>query len=69
MRETGLDDLRDVYCEHAPDAFSPVPGGWGRLGATRCDLARVDRATLSSALRAAHGLARPKPKARRAREA
>jgi hypothetical protein len=53
--------LRDFYCEHAPDAFSPVPGGWGHRGATRCDLSRVDNATLKSALRAAHALAEPRP--------
>ena len=35
-------DLRDFYCEQAPDAFSPVPGGWGRNGATLCDLLVVD---------------------------
>jgi hypothetical protein len=23
-------DLRDFYCEQAPHAFTPVPGGWGR---------------------------------------
>src|SRR3954447_24990624 len=27
-------DLRDFYCEQAPHAFSPVPGGWG-TGAPR----------------------------------
>lgn len=53
-------DLRDFYCEQAPDAFAPVPGGWGRKGATRCELAAVDEATLLSALRAAHELAQPK---------
>ena len=58
-------DLRDFYCEQVPDAFSPVPGGWGRMGATRCDLAAVDEPTLISALAAAHRLARPKPKGRR----
>jgi hypothetical protein len=57
-------DLRDFYCEQAPDAFSPVPGGWGRKGATRCLLDTVDEATLVSALRSAHQLAAPKPKAR-----
>jgi hypothetical protein len=55
-------DLRDFYCEQEPEIFSPVPGGWGRMGATRCDLARADEATLGSALKAAHGLALPKPK-------
>ena len=55
-------DTRDFYCEQAPAIFVPVPGGWGRMGATRCDLARVDEATLLSALKAAHALAAPKPK-------
>ncbi len=57
-------DLRDFYCEQAPHAFAPVPGGWGRMGATRCDLAAVDEATLTSALMAAHQLALPKTKKR-----
>lgn len=53
-------DLRDFFCEQAPHAFTPVPGGWGRMGATRCDLQTVDEATLASALIAAHKLAGPK---------
>jgi hypothetical protein len=53
-------ELRDFYCEQEPAAFSPVPGGWGRMGATRCDLAAVDEPTLLSALTAAHRLALPK---------
>jgi hypothetical protein len=57
-------DLRDFYCEQAPEAFAPVPGGWGRLGATRCDLTAVDEATLVSALQASHLRAAPKPKKR-----
>src|SRR4051794_41153698 len=52
-------DLRDFFCEQAPVAFTPVPGGWGRRGATRCDLHNVDEATLMSALRTAHQLAMP----------
>jgi hypothetical protein len=57
-------DLRDFYCEQAPHAFRPVPGGWGRMGITRCDLDAVDEATLASALQAAHRLAAPKAKRR-----
>ena len=57
-------DLRDFYCEQAPHAFAPVPGGWGRMGATRCDLETVDEPTLLSALQAAHQLAAPKPRRR-----
>jgi environmental stress-induced protein Ves len=56
-------DMRDFYCEQAPHAFSPVPGGWGQRGATRCDLLTVDEADLISALHAAHKLAAPKPAA------
>jgi hypothetical protein len=52
--------MRDFYCEQAPDAFAPVPGGWGKKGATRCDLRVVDEATLKSALLAASGLASPR---------
>jgi hypothetical protein len=55
-------DLRDFFCEQAPHAFAPVPGGWGRMGATRCTLDTVDEPTLASALHAAHALAGPKPK-------
>jgi hypothetical protein len=53
-------DLRDFYCKQAPKAFAPVPGGWGRMGATRCDLEAVDEATLTGALKAAHALAAPR---------
>jgi hypothetical protein len=55
-------DLRDFYCEQMPHAFSPVPGGWGVRGATRCDLQTVDEAGLASALEAAHRQAAPKPR-------
>lgn len=55
-------DLRDFYCEQAPEAFKPVPGGWGRMGMTACDLTAVDDATFRSALAAAFALAQPKPK-------
>jgi hypothetical protein len=58
-------DLRDFYMEQAPDAFSPVPGGWGKNGATLCDLRLVDEATLVSALQAAHQLAARRAKSKR----
>ena len=54
-------ELRDFYCEQEPGVFTPVPGGWGRMGCTLCDLQAVDEATLLSALHAAHRLAEPKP--------
>jgi hypothetical protein len=37
----------------APEIFSPVPGGWGRMGMTRVKLDAVDEATLEGALRMA----------------
>jgi hypothetical protein len=54
-------------CEQAPDALAPHASGWGKQGATRVDLKRVDEATLLSALKAAHALAAPQPKAKRAK--
>ena len=57
-------DLRDFYCEQAPQAFTPIPGGWGRKGSTRCDLETVDEPTLLSALQASHQLAAPRSRRR-----
>lgn len=62
-------DLRDHFCERAPHVFSPVPGGWGRMGITRCDLDAVDEDLLLSALEAAHRLAAPKSRPSRGRGA
>lgn len=42
-------DHRDFYCEQAPGVFTPVAGGWGRMGATRCDLNGADETLLLSA--------------------
>jgi len=53
-------ELRDHYCEMAPEVFTPVAGGWGLKGATKCDLQAADEGLLLSALTAAHGLALPK---------
>jgi hypothetical protein len=39
--------------EDAPEVFSPVPGGWGRLGSTRVLLAKVAPDVLEGALRTA----------------
>lgn len=54
------------FCALAPHAISPVPGGWGRMGATRCDLKQIDSATFRLALEAAHARANA-PKAKKAR--
>jgi hypothetical protein len=54
---------QEFFCEQAPQAIAPYPGGWGRMGVTRCDLTRIDDATFHSALKAAHALASaPRPK-------
>lgn len=58
---------QEFFCEQAPHAIAPHPGGWGRMGVTRCDLSTVDEATLLSALKATHALAAPKAKAKRAK--
>ena len=58
--------LQEHYCAMAPEAFAPVPGGWGAMGATTCTLKAVDLATFKSALAAAHARAMaPAPKAKR----
>ena len=57
-------ELQAFYREQAPEAFAPVPGGWGRNGATRCLLAEVDPDTFRGALMAAHALA-SRPRGRR----
>jgi hypothetical protein len=43
-----------------PQIFSPVPGGWGRNGATRVRLARVSPDILEAALRTAWRKRAPK---------
>jgi hypothetical protein len=53
---------QEFFCEQAPQALAPHPSGWGKQGATRVDLKRVDEDTLLSALKAAHALAAPAPK-------
>ncbi|HYD88609.1 MAG TPA: MmcQ/YjbR family DNA-binding protein [Vitreimonas sp.] len=59
---------QEFFCEQAPGVIAPLPGGWGRMGMSRCDLKAADEATVLSALKAAHALAAPKVKAKRARK-
>jgi hypothetical protein len=61
--------LQEFYCEQAPEAMAPVPGGWGKQGATRCDLKKVDEKTLLSALKAAHARASAPPPKRASKQA
>jgi hypothetical protein len=46
-------DEQAVFVEELPDAFLPVPGGWGRNGATHVRLAVVSEDVLEGALRTA----------------
>ncbi len=56
---------QEAFCEMAPAALTPVPGGWGRMGATRCDLKQVDEPTFLAASEAAHARAsQPRPSRR-----
>jgi len=46
-------EQRETFLSEAPEYFSPVPGGWGRMGAT---LVRIDapESVLAGALSTAH---------------
>jgi hypothetical protein len=41
------------FVRELPEVFLPVPGGWGRMGATHVRLAEVDEDVLTGALRTA----------------
>ncbi len=41
------------FVSEQPDIFVPVPGGWGRMGATHIRLSRASRDQVTSALQAA----------------
>jgi hypothetical protein len=55
---------QETFCDMAPQALAPVPGGWGRMGATRCDLKKIDEATFLAAAETAHARA-SEPRGRR----
>ena len=43
-------EQREGFVDAAPKAFSAVPGGWGRTGATIVDLRAVSRRMLAAAM-------------------
>ncbi len=43
-------DQQAMLCEAEPDTFAPVPGGWGKKGATWIYPAKADAKTARSAL-------------------
>lgn len=55
-------ELQSAIVEAMPHAFSPVPGGWGRMGYTTVDLRVASEAELLPVLRESHALASEPPK-------
>ena len=53
---------QEFFVEQAPGVIEPLPGGWGRMGMSFCDLKAADEALVHSALKAAHALALTKAK-------
>lgn len=60
-------DEQEFRCLRAPQAFAPVPGGWGRMGFTTTTLSALTEAELEDALRTAWRMAQPRPKVRKRR--
>jgi hypothetical protein len=54
------------FVAEQPDVFSPIPGGWGKNGATHLRLARANEDLLTGALRTAWKLRMEKNKKKRA---
>lgn len=58
-------ELQEAVCENLPNAFAPVPGGWGRMGYTTVNLRVVSEEELMPVLTESHALAsQPKTKAK-----
>ena len=53
-------DEQQLKCLTAPEAFAPVPGGWGRMGWTTATLKNLSADELASALQTAWAHALPK---------
>lgn len=61
-------EQQEAVCGALPAAFTPVPGGWGRMGATTVDLGVVSERDLTGALAEAHARAaepKTRPRAKR----
>ena len=57
-------EQQSVLVEAEPEIFRPVPGAWGKGGATNVRLAKADAITLKSALTMAWRNIAEKPQAR-----
>ena len=53
-------DEQEAFVQAAPRVFSPVPGGWGRHGATRVHLKSATKAIARDGLTAAWRIRAPK---------
>jgi hypothetical protein len=58
-------DEQALKCLTAPEIFTPVPGGWGKNGATTATLTAASLADLTAALTMAHAHALPRSRPRR----
>ena len=58
-------EQQEMFMHAAPSTFVPVPGNWGRLGATHVVLADAKEATVESAIAAAWRNMAPKSLLRR----
>ncbi|HKA80838.1 MAG TPA: MmcQ/YjbR family DNA-binding protein [Xanthobacteraceae bacterium] len=56
---------QEFKCLLAPEAFAPVPGGWGQQGWTTATLSALNTAELGDVLETAWRHAVPKTRARR----
>jgi hypothetical protein len=56
-------ELQEAVCAELPEAFAPVPGGWGRMGYTTVTLGAISERDLLRVLGLAHARANePKTK-------
>jgi len=49
-------DRQQLFVQDLPEVFLPIPGGWGRMGATHIVLAKANKDVLTGALQAAYNL-------------
>jgi hypothetical protein len=45
---------QQAFISEQPNIFSPVQGGWGRMGMTYIDLCQADESIMAGALKTAH---------------
>lgn len=57
---------QSVFCAYDNSIFFPVPGGWGKKGATFVELKKVRKDIFKDALSKAYNLAATKKQARKA---